>query len=61
METKTEQRRDRKCDAKTRRCTPRQRSAITKWTLQLHGGLSTGPKTREGRLRIRLALLKHGR
>lgn len=28
---------------------------------RLHGGLSTGPKTREGRQRIRLALFKHGR
>jgi hypothetical protein len=28
---------------------------------RLHGGLSTGPKTPEGRNRIRLALLKHGR
>ena len=28
---------------------------------RLHGGLSTGPKTEEGRDRIRLALLKHGR
>lgn len=28
---------------------------------RLHGGLSTGPKTAEGRQRIRLALIKHGR
>jgi hypothetical protein len=28
---------------------------------RLHGGLSTGPKTPEGRHRIRLALFKHGR
>ena len=28
---------------------------------RLHGGLSSGPKTPEGRYRIRLALLKHGR
>jgi hypothetical protein len=27
---------------------------------RLHGGLSTGPKTQEGRARISLALLKHG-
>jgi hypothetical protein len=28
---------------------------------RLHGGLSTGPKTREGIERIRQARLKHGR
>ena len=28
---------------------------------RLHGGLSTGPKTREGKARIAAAQLKHGR
>ena len=50
-----------KCGAKTRvgaicRC-----PAMRNGRCRLHGGLSTGPKTPEGRQRIRLALLKHGR
>jgi hypothetical protein len=50
-----------KCGAKTRSgggcCCPAMRNG----RCRLHGGLSTGPKTREGRDRIRVALLKHGR
>jgi hypothetical protein len=50
-----------KCGARTRNggacCSPAMRNG----RCRLHGGLSTGPKTPEGRHRIRLALLKHGR
>ena len=41
------------CGAKTRRGTPCQAKAMPdKARCRLHGGLSTGPKTREGRERI---------
>src|SRR5262245_9494744 len=47
------------CGARTRRGTPCQCKAIeTKrgaWKCRLHGGLSTGPKTAEGRERIAAA------
>ena len=43
-----------KCGAKTRRGTPCQMKAVPgKNRCRLHGGLSTGPKTAEGRQRIR--------
>jgi hypothetical protein len=51
----------RRCGAKTRFGTPCRRPAMRNGRCRLHGGLSTGPKTSEGRHRIRLALLKHGR
>ena len=41
------------CEAKTRRGTPcRQRPLTGKRRCRLHGGLSTGPRTAEGRARI---------
>lgn len=53
-------RRKRKCLARTRRGTPCQCKALrTKrgaWRCRLHGGLSTGPKTPEGRARIAEAM-----
>ena len=52
-------RQKRHCSARTRRGTPCQCKAIeTKrgaWRCRLHGGLSSGPKTPEGRDRIRAA------
>jgi hypothetical protein len=51
----------RRCGAKTRTGTPCRRPAMPNGRCRLHGGLSTGPRTPEGRRRIRLALLKHGR
>jgi hypothetical protein len=51
----------RRCGAKTRPGTPCRRPVMQNGRCRLHGGLSTGPKTPEGRHRIRLALLKHGR
>jgi hypothetical protein len=50
-----------KCGARTRRGTLCRRPGMRNGRCRLHGGLSTGPKTREGRQRIRIALLKHGR
>ena len=51
-----------RCGAKTRRGTPCQTPAITgKARCRLHGGLSTGPKTPEGKARIAAAHWKHGR
>jgi hypothetical protein len=58
---KTEQRPHGKCGARTRRGSSCRRPAMRNGRCRLHGGLSTGPKTQEGRNRIRLALLKHGR
>lgn len=52
-------RQKRHCGARTRRGTPCQGKAIqTKrgaWRCRLHGGLSSGPKTPEGRERIAAA------
>ena len=50
-----------RCGAKTRRGTPCQAPAMKNGRCRLHGGKSTGPKTREGIERIRQAHLKHGR
>ena len=47
--------------AKTRSANPCRCPAMRNGRCRLHGGLSTGPKTPEGRLRVSLALLKHGR
>jgi hypothetical protein len=48
-----------RCGAKTRQATPCQIKVVTgKNRCRLHGGLSTGPKTAEGRQRIREAQRK---
>ena len=50
------------CGAKTRSGTPCAKYPINgKRRCRLHGGLSTGPRTAEGRARIASAQLKHGR
>jgi hypothetical protein len=50
-----------RCLARTRRNTPCQCPRIRGRTrCRLHGGLSTGPRTQEGRERIRTAVTKHG-
>jgi hypothetical protein len=48
------------CGARTRRGSPCRCPAMRNGRCRLHGGLSTGPKTPEGRRRIRIALFKHG-
>ena len=51
-----------RCDAKTRRGTPCQCPANKKnGRCRLHGGASTGAKTEEGRARISVANLRHGK
>ena len=51
-----------RCDAKTRSGALCRKHSITgKRRCRLHGGLSTGPKTAEGRARIAAAQFKHGR
>jgi hypothetical protein len=50
------------CDAKTRKGTACQKPPLRdKTRCRLHGGLSTGPKTPEGKARIAAAHWKHGR
>ena len=50
------------CNAKTRAGTPcKQRGLYTSGRCKLHGGLSTGPKTEEGKKRSALNGLKGGR
>ena len=50
-----------RCRAKTRKGTACQKPAlIGKARCRLHGGLSTGPKTPEGKARIAAAHWKHG-
>lgn len=52
----------RRCLAKTKSDSECQRPAIIgAGRCRLHGGLSTGPRTQEGRARISEANLKHGR
>ena len=52
----------RRCGAKTRSGTPCAKYPIAgKRRCRLHGGLSSGPKTAEGRARIAAANTKHGR
>jgi transcriptional regulator with XRE-family HTH domain len=41
-----------KCGARTRRGAPCQRKALPNGRCKFHGGLSTGPKTPEGRARV---------
>ncbi len=51
-----------RCLAKTRRGTPCQKAALKgKARCRLHGGLSTGPRTPEGKARSIAAHTKHGR
>ena len=50
-----------RCGAKTRRNTPCGRMAMACGRCRMHGGLSTGPRTTEGRERLRVARTKHGR
>jgi hypothetical protein len=51
-----------RCFAKTRRGTPCQNPAIGDRTrCKLHGGLSTGPKSIEGKARVVAANTRHGR
>jgi len=50
------------CGAKTRSGKPCAKYPMNeKRRCRLHGGLSTGPKTAEGKARIAAAQLKHGR
>ena len=50
------------CGARTRRGTACQKPPLAgKTKCRLHGGLSTGPKTAEGKARIAAAQWKHGR
>ena len=51
-----------RCGAKTRQGTSCQKPALKGRTrCQLHGGMSTGPNTAEGRQRVSKANLRHGR
>src|SRR5271170_2050938 len=50
-----------RCGAQTRRGTACQCPAMANGRCRLHGGLSTGPRTRHGIERIRKANSKHGR
>ena len=51
-----------RCGAKTRSGKPCAKYPINgKRRCRLHGGLSTGPRTAEGKARIAAAQLKHGR
>ena len=51
-----------RCLAKTRRGTACQKAALKgKARCRLHGGLSTGPRTAEGKARAAAAHTKHGR
>ena len=50
------------CGARTRRGTACQKPPLAgKTRCRLHGGLSTGPRTAEGKARIAVAHWKHGR
>ncbi|NCF34380.1 MAG: hypothetical protein GWP50_12545 [Proteobacteria bacterium] len=52
----------RRCGAKTRSGMPCAKYPIAgKRRCRLHGGMSTGPRTEEGRARIASANYKHGR
>lgn len=46
--------------AKTNNHNPCRKYAMANGRCRLHGGLSTGPKTPEGKQKSRLAVLKHG-
>ncbi len=49
-----------RCGAKTRAGCPCQAPAMTNGRCRMHGGLSTGPRTPEGRARVRAANTRHG-
>ena len=50
------------CDATTRSGTPCQKPPLRgKKRCRLHGGLSTGPRTAQGKSQIAQAHLKHGK
>ena len=51
-----------KCGAKARtnNYKPCRQPAMANGRCRLHGGLCTGPKTDEGRLRVKEANIKHG-
>ena len=51
-----------RCEARTRRGTPFQRPAkLPVGRCRLHGGASTGPRTKDGLARLTEARTKHGR
>jgi hypothetical protein len=50
-----------RCGALTRHRAPCHQPAMSNGRCRLHGGKSTGPRTREGRERIRSANTVHGR
>ena len=51
-----------RCLAKTRQGTPCQNPVVTdRNRCRMHGGLSTGPRTPEGKARVAAAHTKHGR
>lgn len=50
-----------RCGARNKSGTPCQRLAMKNGRCQLHGGKSTGAKTKEGIERIRQANITHGR
>ena len=50
----------RRCGAKTRKGTPCKGPAMRNGRCRMHGGASTGPRTREGRARSAQANWKHG-
>ena len=51
-----------RCEAKTRRGTPCQRPArLPVGRCKLHGGASTGPRTKDGLARLTEARTKHGK
>ena len=49
-----------RCGAKTRRGTPCANWGMKNGRCRMHGGMSTGPKTPEGKERSRRANWKHG-
>lgn len=50
-----------RCGARNRRDMPCQCPAMRNGRCRLHGGLSSGPKTKAGIERIRRAVTKHGK
>jgi hypothetical protein len=50
-----------RCGAKTRAGAPCRAAAMPNGRCRMHGGPSTGPRTEEGKARIRASRTKHGR
>jgi hypothetical protein len=50
-----------RCGARTRSGTPCKGPAMPNGRCRMHGGPSTGPRTEEGKARIRASRTKHGR